>query len=946
MATRNVYLAYKRDTSQLLYWIIRTSNVILLKTTASSDSHPTQVNTTGQITVTDLVALSRLIARHVNPVPFAILQLFRSVIDARTAAHESFQQMATEHPDPSIEKSNATHRYFIVALTDAFHELGGRDWKPTDDCSADGAAADDTRTHSKAKLDRLLLSNQFMALDLSNTTDIDKEASESDDSNGHPERGPDPAQKRRRQPKPGKGKKGKRGKKSKAQQQAARANEALLDSVPLESYRIIQDGEGVDTDYIVALYAILSEWVSLRQYIQSVWRKCAYCGLNSAVAGAVSQLAITMVQKSAAEIFVDFPGRDYYETVMDLIGRAGPKWDISRIATITIETFTPEGKAGMTITTPVDFGENLMLDTHRNLWDPGFSLQGATDEERTRWRRYYTMNWLYGLVNHFSSIVVKENTLPGEPHVLEDVDWSPTGPWAKHRRLFGLNGFAGLITSLALQKQGTDIRKSILPHIVFSLQCIVDSFMVSRGWRISIAGTHTLEPPAQNFRPLRDIDIFLDRENERKKGAGLLPTVTILKQFCANDATIHHDPNRHEYTNELLQRFHFEFAHLLGGNVLGCDTDHGPIHPSRFSGTNSNGLWEYSPFLCGVGLTEGLDLAYLLGMRLWDNLSEPILLVHLHNMLVKKGYLKESSVLFDWVQYIFGGVLFVSGKVPSSNFSDALVARSDQAARSRRRDRHAAQPPANDSYDPFQALATVDPVTQQTRLDDTDLVKRARATGMIEETLLQIHKSQCRCRSCTVARGLSSFTTQATANATTIVYESGDDTSDDAGEDASVTISAAAPAEDMDPDREHDEAMAHLPPTPPRRKTKTKTKTTSPHHHRTARNPRKPTEAKPQPTTTTTTSPPQLRYLTGQYILLFAERDLTLDITDCRFRPLSAVNYVAVACTMMGIFQMMEAELARRRNALYVHVYERDETWAEAKRVGLGVSVICIGVET
>ena len=34
------------------------------------------------------------------------------------------------------------------------------------------------------------------------------------------------------------------------------------------------------------------------------------------------------------------------------------------------------------------------------------------------------------------------------------------------------------------------------------------------------------------------------------------------------------------------------------------------IAPYRFSNTNANGLWDYSPFLCGVGLAEALELAY------------------------------------------------------------------------------------------------------------------------------------------------------------------------------------------------------------------------------------------------------------------------------------------------------------------------------------------------
>ena len=122
MATRNAYLAYKEDTSHLIYWIIKTSNSIIQSTAQDSD---VKLNTTGEVTVAGLVALSRLIAEHVKNIPPTVLRLFRSVIDARAAVHSIFQKIAAAYPDPKILKSNATHKYFIDALTEAFHNLGG-----------------------------------------------------------------------------------------------------------------------------------------------------------------------------------------------------------------------------------------------------------------------------------------------------------------------------------------------------------------------------------------------------------------------------------------------------------------------------------------------------------------------------------------------------------------------------------------------------------------------------------------------------------------------------------------------------------------------------------------------------------------------------------------------------------------------------------------------------
>jgi hypothetical protein len=88
----------------------------------------------------------------------------------------------------------------------------------------------------------------------------------------------------------------------------------------------------------------------------------------------------------------------------------------------------------------------------------------------------------------------------------------------------------------------------------------------------------------------------------------------------------------------------WDFCDWLGESkyMYGLNT----IPPSRFSNVSSNGLWEYSPFLCGVGLMEGLELANFLGIWIWDQLPEVIYMVHLHNILVQRGYIKQPVGLF------------------------------------------------------------------------------------------------------------------------------------------------------------------------------------------------------------------------------------------------------------------------------------------------------------
>jgi hypothetical protein len=132
------------------------------------------------------------------------------------------------------------------------------------------------------------------------------------------------------------------------------------------------------------------------------------------------------------------------------------------------------------------------------------------------------------------------------------------------------------------------------------------------------------------------------------------------------------DPNRHQASTSLLKEVQEDFMDWLGESKYkyGLAT----IEPSRFSNTNSNGLWEYSPFLCGVGLMEALELAYEVGFAIWESIPEPMCLVHLHNMLVQKGYISQPIGLFNTLQSFFSTAFFTDGKVPTSDLHGAFLA--------------------------------------------------------------------------------------------------------------------------------------------------------------------------------------------------------------------------------------------------------------------------------
>jgi hypothetical protein len=120
-----------------------------------------------------------------------------------------------------------------------------------------------------------------------------------------------------------------------------------------------------------------------------------------------------------------------------------------------------------------------------------------------------------------------------------------------------------------------------------------------------------ISKPASGFRPRRDVDLFLDRDCERT-GHGYIQGADVLKQLLEQEGMKYGNPGRNALGEGLLDTLQYEFVNYLGESkyMHGLNT----IPPSRFSSTNSNGLWEYSPFLCGVGLVEGLELSYALSL--------------------------------------------------------------------------------------------------------------------------------------------------------------------------------------------------------------------------------------------------------------------------------------------------------------------------------------------
>jgi len=270
------------------------------------------VNTPEKVTRSSLIALSNLIAKHIEKTPPAVLRLFRFVVDARAAAHAKFKRFGALSDD-QMQRSNAAHKSFIDTLTTAFESLGGRLWEESETVGAENKQPE-LSSDGKEDLDRLVPANKFSILDLEEPNVDGDEGEASADSN--------PLNSRGQGIKKGK-KKSKHGKKAKGHRKDANAPQSAQPEVSIESYQLVLDEDGIQSEYWMAVVELAKEWTYLRQRLQAVWKRVARNDLNSAAAGCLSRMAITMIRRTEASIFLNFPGHESYETAANTLLRGG-----------------------------------------------------------------------------------------------------------------------------------------------------------------------------------------------------------------------------------------------------------------------------------------------------------------------------------------------------------------------------------------------------------------------------------------------------------------------------------------------------------------------------------------------------------------------------------------------------------------------------------------------
>ncbi|TIA01936.1 hypothetical protein D6C83_08970, partial [Aureobasidium pullulans] len=362
----------------------------------------------------------RVAANLHEEVPSTIFRLFRSVIKARSEAYEMFRELAATHADEKMEESNISHKHFIDRLDEAFAILGGEAWMAKQ-------RAGDEEVEDRETIERIIFTNPFSALITELSAD---DPSDCDDDQL--------LQSSRSRAKKtfGKGKRGQK-RKQKTKSTPTTINEGIdLKDIPLESFRILDGPEDLITDYYIAVTYIIDEWQKLRAFIHDQWYFVTHKDLNSAIAGTLSCLAIGMVRRTMATIFIEFPReQDTYESIMQTFTRG----DFKKGFCTSVLSPDPDDNhvdvaEAISMYAYQDLHDFLLdyqknrngkptkrMQAHLSDWDPKLDLSQVDKKARIAWRRSFTINWLYDLVNVHSHNVRQSPYIKVEGVALEAI---------------------------------------------------------------------------------------------------------------------------------------------------------------------------------------------------------------------------------------------------------------------------------------------------------------------------------------------------------------------------------------------------------------------------------------------------------------------------------------------------------------------------------------------
>ena len=250
----------------------------------------------------------------------------------------------------------------------------------------------------------------------------------------------------------------------------------------------------------------------------------------------------------------------------------------------------------------------------------------------------------------------------------ENLDWN-IETWGNCKRpkrtLWGPVDFARDVTVLAMQKPGAPIESELKPHHILQLQIAVDSMFCAKRWVAQDV------PPLECFgststtlvwdfaNDIVEVRLFRRQWEEASK--------LLLEEFL-KDRARKGDPTGWSYPITSLGIILNEVS-LLSMTPL----DFLPkAPPSMFSKSSKNGLWLYSPYLCGTGMVEMLNVSYDWGTTCLDRSGYMQAFFHLYNMLLQNGHMRSSIDIIERMIETFNDDVYRGRQRPTKKFFDSL----------------------------------------------------------------------------------------------------------------------------------------------------------------------------------------------------------------------------------------------------------------------------------
>ena len=98
------------------------------------------------------------------------------------------------------------------------------------------------------------------------------------------------------------------------------------------------------------------------------------------------------------------------------------------------------------------------------------------------------------------------------------------------------------------------------------------------------------------------------------------------------------------------------------GNLAKINIHHNDTPKSLFAKNTNNGLWLFSPYLCGTAQVEFFNYSYEWGARIWDFSGLMIGFFHFYNMLLQCGHIKRQIPFFEQAIDLFKDDIFKNGR--------------------------------------------------------------------------------------------------------------------------------------------------------------------------------------------------------------------------------------------------------------------------------------------